>query len=150
MRNHYSVNLERTINELRGVACLDLESECKAKKDILCSRSFGCKVISFDEISIALSSHVERAAKKLRKENRLATLMSIYIKTNRYAKRDRQYRKSSFSLLNHATNDTVELNKTAMSLLSCIWRDGYAYQKMGVMLHGLIKSNEIQYELFNP
>jgi DNA polymerase V len=149
LRNRYSVTLERTINELRGIPCLDFKTQAAAKKEIFCSRSFGRKVTRFDEMLVALSSHVERAGKKLRLEKRQTTAMSVYIATNRYSQGDKQYRKSSFTQLPHPTNDTSELNRTAASLLKCIWREGYAYQKVGVMLHGLVSANDIQYDLFN-
>lgn len=50
-RQGYSAVLERTVRELRGTACLDLEDSAGNKQQILCSRSFGASVYSVDELA---------------------------------------------------------------------------------------------------
>ena len=150
LRRRYSVVLEKTINELRGMPCIGLESEPPAKREIVCSRSFGHKVNTIDEMAIAISSHVERAGRKLRQEKRLTSSMSIFIRTNRYAEQSQQSRPSATMQLLRPTNDTAELNQAAQRLLQRIWQKGYAYQRAGVMLHGLLERQNVQYELFHP
>ncbi len=149
LRKRYSVLLEKTINELRGIPCIDLELESPAKREIVCSRSFGHKVDSVDEMAMAISSHVERAGKKLRKEQRLTSSISIFIRTNRYAEQSQQSRPSATMQLFSPTNDTSELNQAAQRLLKRIWQQGFAYQRAGVMLHGLVDPQNLQYELFH-
>ncbi|MCZ5975427.1 DNA polymerase V subunit UmuC, partial [Escherichia coli] len=41
IRKHFNVVLERTVRELRGEPCLEMEEFAPAKQEIVCSRSFG-------------------------------------------------------------------------------------------------------------
>lgn len=41
IRKHFNVVLERTVRELRGEPCLELEEFAPVKQEIVCSRSFG-------------------------------------------------------------------------------------------------------------
>ena len=150
LRKMSSVLLEKTICELRGINCLSLETQAPPKKEVLCSRSFGKKVTNIDEMSIALSSHVERAAKKLRQQQRLANAVSVFVRTNRYTQHDKQYRRSATTTIFSPSNDTGLINTLAQGLLQKIWRQGYAYQRIGVMLHGLVAAQNVQNDLFCP
>jgi len=150
LRNMSSVLLEKTICELRGIDCLSLETQAPPKKEVLCSRSFGKKVTCVEEMSMALSSHVERAAKKLRQQQRLASAVSVFVRTNRYTLNDKQYRRSATTTIFSPSNDTGLINTLAQRLLKEIWRQGYAYQRIGVMLHGLVAVEDVQNDLFHP
>lgn len=44
IRKHFNVVLERTVRELRGEPCLELEEFAPVKQEIICSRSFGEKL----------------------------------------------------------------------------------------------------------
>jgi DNA polymerase V len=83
IRSEFSVVLERTIRELNGVSCLDLESVRPTKQQIICSRSFGHKVTDKRELREAIAKYTTRAAEKLRGEKRLCRVysyQSIYSK----------------------------------------------------------------------
>ncbi len=47
LRRQYGVVVERTVQELRGLPCADLEPLAKAKQQIICSRSFGARICEF-------------------------------------------------------------------------------------------------------
>lgn len=44
LRRRYGVVVERTVQELRGIPCAELEQESQAKQQIICSRSFGERI----------------------------------------------------------------------------------------------------------
>lgn len=50
IRKHFNVVLERTVRELRGEPCLELEEFAPAKQEIVCSRSFGERVTDYEEM----------------------------------------------------------------------------------------------------
>jgi DNA polymerase V len=56
------VVLERTIRELRGESCLELEEFAPAKQEIVCSRSFGGRITDYDEMRQAICSYAARAS----------------------------------------------------------------------------------------
>jgi DNA polymerase V len=62
IRRHFNVVLERTIRELRGESCLELEEFAPAKQEIVCSRSFGGRITDYDEMRQAICSYAARAS----------------------------------------------------------------------------------------
>ncbi len=148
LRKHFSVVLERTIQELRGLPCVELETHVPIKQHVLCSRSFGEKVTSLEELSIALSSYVEVAARKVRQEKCMARALTVFIKTNRHSRHDRQHSMTASEGLLMPTNSTPELNKPAQYLLRQHWKPGCAYQKAGIILHDLVSAENVQTNLF--
>lgn len=57
IRKHFSVVMERTVRELRGEPCLELEEYMPTKQQIICSRSFSQKVIEYGAMREAVCSH---------------------------------------------------------------------------------------------
>ncbi len=77
VRRLYSVVLERTVCELNGESCLELEEKSSAKQQIICSRSFGEKLTQYTDLREAVCEFAARAAEKLRGEDRLALMVNV-------------------------------------------------------------------------
>ena len=82
IRSKFSVVVERTVRELRGVSCLDLQEVVPEKQQIMSSRSFGQLVYDLAELEEAVASYVAKAAEKLRNQASLAGRIQVYIRTN--------------------------------------------------------------------
>jgi DNA polymerase V len=126
----------RIARELRGESCLPLELCPPDKKSITSSRSFGMSVVGFEGVLEALYSYVSNACAKLRKGSLSANALTVFIKTNPYAHTD-QYSNSHTIELANPSNSTLELRAWAKKALTQIFRDGYYYKKVGVILQGL-------------
>jgi len=63
----FSVVVARTVMELNGIACLELEAIAPDKLQIVCLRSFSRKLTEYRELSTALAEFGSRVAEKLRK-----------------------------------------------------------------------------------
>ncbi len=148
IRSKFSVVLERTVRELRGVSCLDLEEVAPDKQQIMCSRSFGQYVYDRDQLEEVVASYVARAAEKLRKQASLAGALMVFIRTNPFNLKEPQYQRSMTIPLPEATADTRVLVSWALEGLKRIYRPGYAYQKAGVMLSELRPKAMAQASLF--
>lgn len=134
IRKHFSVVVERTVRELNGVPCHeDILEVAPAKQQILCSKSFGAPVTNLDAMLTAVTQHCTRAAEKLRKENRECGRLSVFMSTNRYRTTD-HYANQLGIALPFPTADTREIARRAVAMAKQIWRDGYRYNKAGVML----------------
>jgi DNA polymerase V len=72
IRAQFSVVVERTVRELRGVSCLDMQEVVPDKQQIMSSRSFGQLVYDLAELEEAVASYVAKAAEKLRHQDSLA------------------------------------------------------------------------------
>lgn len=147
-RRKFSVVLERTILELRGVSCHGLEEET-AKKQIVSSKSFGQLQTDYRPIAQALSSYVARAVEKLRKQDSMAVSVTVFLRTNPFREDLPYYSRSSGFQLTHPSDDVRVITHLAKQCLQHIYRKGYHYKKTGIMLGDLIDKSQHQYALFD-
>ena len=150
IRKQFSVVLERTVMELRGISCLELEEQAPAKQQIMSSRSFGTYVTTLPELEEAVSTYIARAAEKLRAQESVAGAVEVYIRTNPFSEKQPQYQRGITVPLTQATSDTVRLTRAALWGLKRIFKPGYAYQKAEVMLMDLSPASQSQGILFDP
>jgi len=148
IRSEFSVVLERTIRELNGVSCLDLELVRPTKQQIICSRSFGHKVTDKQELREVIAKYTTRAAEKLRGEKRLCRVVSVFIRTSPFISHEPQYSKTLSAELPNPTDDTRDLLEVAYVLFRRIYRAGYRYAKGGVMLADFYEHGAFQQDLF--
>lgn len=148
IRKHLSITGIRTMHELQGISCFSLEETPPPKQSIACSRSFGTPVTERKEMHEAAASYISRAAEKLRKQHLKAGCLTLYLITNRFRTDQPQYANSSTMTLPCPTADTAELIERAVRCLKELFRPGYAYQKVGVILTDLISEHIHQGNLF--
>lgn len=148
IRCRYSVVLQRTVLELRGQPCIELEDTTPDKQQILCSRSFGQPIHSEHGLAEAISTYVARAAEKLRRQKSVAGALAVFIRTSPFREKDPQYSKHIVVPLSQASDDTLQLTRAALWILKRIYRPSYAYAKAGVMLLDLQPNTGIQGHLF--
>lgn len=149
LRQAFSVVLERTVRELNGISCLDLEAVAPNKQQILSSRSFGAYVYTLPELQEAVALYMSRAAEKLRRQGSLAARVQVYIRTNPFKENAPQYQRGVNIPLTEATDDTLRLIRAAHWGLKRLYRSGYAYQKAGVALLELRPRSHAQMDLFS-
>jgi DNA polymerase V len=135
VRRRWSVVLERTVRELQGTPCVDLEDAPPAKKEIACTRSFGRAVMDLGELEEAVTTFASRAAEKLRRQGSHAGQVLTFVRTSPF-RPDKQYSRSIIVPLRRPTADTAALLEGALRGLRTIYRSGYKFAKAGVMLVG--------------
>ena len=131
----------RTAMELRGISCIDLETTTSKRKSCVVSRSFGQRVESFQELKEAVANYSLNASEKIRSEALVAKSLTIFIRTSPFQSRYGFYSNSKTIDFPIATNNSIEIVKAALSGLETIFKNGYRYQKAGVMLSHLTSSN---------
>ena len=94
LREKFSVVQERIVEELNGVACLELDDVVPDKQQIICSRSFGTLTSLLPDLEQAVVAYATRAAEKLRQQHSLAGGIQVYIRTNPHKERDPQYQQA--------------------------------------------------------
>lgn len=134
IRSQFSVVLEKTVIELNGESCIGLEELPATKQQIICSRSFGSSVTRLKDMREVVSQYTARAAEKLRAEKQQAKVLTLFIHTSRFQADQNNYSNSITGELVIPSSDTRDLNKLAIMLLQRIWREGYQYNKAGIML----------------
>ena len=147
-RKLFSIVMEKTIRELNGTVCMDLDDMNEPKKEIMCSRSFGQRVTKLTELEEAVSSYVVRASEKLRSQGSVARSIYVYIRTSPHSDK-KQYANGINIPLFQPSDNTLILNSTALLGLKTLFRKGFEYQKAGVMLCELCSKEVIQESLFS-
>ncbi|MGG5216205.1 Y-family DNA polymerase [Rahnella variigena] len=149
IRKHFNIVLERTVRELRGEPCLELEEFAPTKQQIVCSRSFGDRVSEYDLMREAICSHAVRAAEKLRGEHQYCRHISAFVKTSPFAMNELYYGKTAGTKLQIPTQDSRDIVAAATQCLDAIWQDGHRFQKCGVMLGDFYSQGVAQLGLFD-
>ena len=149
IRKHFNVVLERTVRELRGEPCLELEEFAPVKQEIVCSRSFGERITDYDAMRQAICSYASRAAEKLRGEHQYCRFISTFVKTSPFALNEPYYGNSASVKLLTPTQDSRDIIAAATRSLDAIWKDGHRYQKAGVLLGDFFSQGIAQLNLFD-
>lgn len=149
VRKNFTVVLERTVRELNGEACISLEEAPPAKQQIVCSRSFGERINTYESLRQAICQYAERAAEKLRGEKQFCRHISVFIKTSSFAVNETYYGNIASEKLFLPTQDTRDIISAALKALDRIWLDGHRYAKAGVMLNDFTPSGVSQLNLFD-
>lgn len=146
VRRGWSIVLERTVRELQGVSCVDINDAPAPKKEIACTRSFGMPITEFSQLSEAVTEFASRAAQKVRKQNSVAAKVLVFIRTSPF-RADAQYSRSITVPLRRPTADTAVIVGSALTGLKAIFQPGYSLAKAGVMLLDLQADAQHQGEL---
>lgn len=149
IRKHFSVVMERTVRELRGEPCLELEEYMPTKQQIVCSRSFNQKVTEYALMREAVCNHAVRAAEKLRAEHQYCRYVSVFAKTSPYAAGEVYYGNDAGTRIDIPTQDSRDIVAAAIKCLDTIWQEGRRYQKCGVMLGDFFSQGVAQLGLFD-
>jgi DNA polymerase V len=146
VKSRWSVVLERTVRELQGTPCIDLDHSPAPKQEIACTRSFGHPVTELKDLDEAVTEFASRAAQKLRKQSSLAGQVLVFIRTSPFRK-DPQYSRSTTIPLRRPSADTVVIVNAALAGLRAIFQPGFNYAKAGIMLMELEPDSVQQIEL---
>jgi len=112
----------RTAMELRGIPCIHLETTTAKRKSCVVSRSFGKRIEKFQELQEAA--------------------ITVFVRTSPFQRNYGYYSNSKTVDFPIATNNSIEIVKTAVAILETIFKNGYQYQKAGVMLTGLSNAHD--------
>ncbi|MBI79536.1 MAG: DNA polymerase V subunit UmuC [Gammaproteobacteria bacterium] len=149
MKKIFGISLVKTIMELNGHVCIELQHKRKDKKQIIVSRTFNQRVTKLVFLEEAISDYTFRAAEKLRRENQLCKSLIVFLRTGLFVAPDDQYRNHHFISLIAPTDDTRELISAAKVALKKIYRPGYSYAKVGIIANNLSKNKNTQVDMFS-
>lgn len=147
IRKSFGVVVERIVYELRGISCLGLE-DTRPKKNIMSSKSFGVSLQNIQDIEEALSTYIARACEKMRNQESKAQGVYIFLRTNPFSEKNKQYQNNIKITFDNPLSDTGAIIKQSKAGIRNIFRKGYDYHKCGVVLVGLISDKYNQAHLF--
>lgn len=133
IRKIFSVVMERTVQELRGIDCLPLEEERADKEQIQFSRSFAAPISTVTELEEVLSVYTQRASARLRQQGSLARLLRCYASTSPF--KDNHTTHAVSLAFPKPTDDPVEMYRAAINALGPQFDTSQRYVRVGVSLH---------------
>jgi DNA polymerase V len=146
IKNKFGVVGVRTVYELRGECCYELEQNPPAQKSLIVSRMFGQPVESIEQLKEAAASYASRAGERLREQGLTAGAQTLFVTTSRFIQN--RYFNSHTVEFGISTNDTMELIRAASFSTEKLYQKGYQFKKCGVILTGLVPENQAQRSLF--
>jgi len=143
----FSIMTVRTVLELRGQKCFELEEVPQPNQNITVSRSFGKEIETIEGLEEALILYVTRAAEKLRSQKLYAQRLTVFAMNNRFGK-DEMYYNSASQIFDIATDSSLDLVGAVGQLVNKIYRKDIKFKKAGVILSKLITKENMQLNLF--
>ncbi|MCM7239251.1 Y-family DNA polymerase [Enterobacter bugandensis] len=149
IRKNSSVVLERTVRELNGESCISLEEAPPPKQQIVCSRSFGERITTYEAMRQAVCQYAEHAAEKLRGERPFFRYIAVFVQTSPFAVNEPYYGNVASEKLMTPTQDTRDIIAAAVKALDRIWVNGHRYAKADCMLNDFTHTGVSQLNLFD-
>lgn len=147
MQKLFSIVMARTVAELQGISCIEIEHTPPSKKQIVASRSFGSRVTELTDLKEAISMYAQDACSRLRSEDLLCGTIIAFVQSNPFDPNVPFYNKSVSYTFPEPTDFAPELAKAATLMLNHIYKAGIKYKKCGVMLTCLEPKSGHTYDL---
>ncbi|OCZ58443.1 Y-family DNA polymerase [Acinetobacter seifertii] len=147
MQKRFSIVMARTIYELQGISCIEIEHTPPSKKQIVASRSFGGRVTELTDLKEAISMYAQDACKRLRDEGLICGCMIAFVQSNPFDPNIPFYNKSITGSFSEPTDCAIDFVKAATRMVSDIYKEGIKYKKCGVVLTGLEPKSGHTYDL---
>lgn len=147
MQKKFSIVMARTIYELQGISCIEIEHTPPSKKQIVASRSFGGRVTELTDLKEAISMYAQDACKRLRDEKLLCGCVIAFVQSNPFDPNVPFYNKSITGSFSEPTDCALDFVRAATRMLNDIYKEGIKYKKCGVVLTGLEPKSGHIYDL---
>lgn len=147
MKKKFSIVMARTVAELQGVSCIEIEHTPQTKQQIIASRSFGSRVTELEDLKEAISMYAQDACSRLRDESLLCGCMIAFVQSNPFDPNVPFYNKSISGGFSEPTDCALDLVRAATRMVSEIFKEGIKYKKCGVILTGLEPKSGHTYDL---
>jgi len=149
IRQQFSVVLQRTVLELQGISCLDMQQVTPHRQQIIASRSFGQRIQQLDELKEALNCYLLDAVTRLRSQQLYCGHLIVFAQSDPYDTKQSAYYPSLSYALPEATDNLLLLSKLAMQLLEKLYRPDVSFKKCGVCLTDLLPPQAATFDLFS-
>jgi len=149
VKHNLSINGILIQRELKGEQCYKLKTYQSRKKSISTTRSFSKEIKKYSLIKEAVNNFANNCARKLREEKSCCSKVSVFLMTNPYKSKSKQYHQKITLFFPTATNDSLEISRMVDKALKKIYINDYSYKKAGVIVHEIKPEREVQISLFN-
>jgi DNA polymerase V len=143
-----SVVESRLQRDLLGMPTLDLEVQ-KSKKSIATTRTFEKPLKELDKIKERISTFAFVSGEKLRRQTSHCHMIIVILRSNYFREDLKQHYATKVISLPYPTNSSLVLSNYAIKAIGEVFKNGIAYKKAGIILTGLVPSNNYQLNIFD-
>ena len=148
VKSNMSVVESRLQRDLLGIPTLDLEVQ-KSKKSISTTRTFEKPLKELDKIKERISTFAFVSGEKLRRQNSHCHMIIVILRSNYFREDLKQHYATKVISLPYPTNSSLVLSNYAIKAIEEVFKSGIAYKKAGIILTGLVPSNNYQLNIFD-
>ncbi|KJV45931.1 DNA polymerase [Acinetobacter indicus] len=145
----FSVVMQRTVMELQGFSCIELEQAVPTKKQIISSRSFGARVTDIESLSEAMSDYLQNAVKRLREDESLCGCVIAFAQSNPFDNKRPFYTKSISIGFPEPTDSAAVMNRAVIKRINELFQEGIEFKKCGVILTAIEPKSTYIYDLLS-
>lgn len=148
VRKTFSITEWKLKKDLEGISKIGPET-LKNKRAIATTRSFEHTIKDLEDIKERISTFACIGAEKLRKQGSSCHMMFIFLRSDYHKKNLEQHRASIVVNIPFPTNSSLTLSTNAIKAVATIYKKGIQYKKAGVILTGIVPTDNHQLQLFN-
>ena len=148
VRKTFSITEWKLKKDLEGISKIGPET-IKNKRAIATTRSFESTIKDLEDIKERISTFACSGAEKLRKQGSSCHMMLIFLRSDYHKKNSEQHRASVVVNIPFPTNSSLTLSANAVKSVASIYKKGIQYKKAGVILTGIVPTDNHQLQLFN-
>ena len=147
VRKSFSITEWKLKKDLEGISKIKLD-EVKTKRAIATTRSFEYTYSDIDNIKERISTFATRCAEKLRKQGSSCYMIYVILSSDRHKKDLEQHRASKVVSLPYPTDSNLIISNEAVKAVTHIFKKGIKYKRAGVIVMGLVPTNNHQLQMF--
>jgi DNA polymerase V len=148
VKSNMSVVESRLHRDLLGIPTLNLEVQ-KSKKSIATTRTFEKPLFDIESIKERISTFSFVSGEKLRRQKSHCHMIIILLRSNYFREDLKQHYATKVISLPYPTNSSLVLSNYAIKAIESVFKKGIAYKKAGIILTGLVPSNNYQLNIFD-
>ncbi|HEX9826325.1 MAG TPA: Y-family DNA polymerase [Flavobacteriaceae bacterium] len=147
IKKHFSITEWRLKKDLEGIPTLVLDYR-EPKRSIATTRSFEYTYSDLENIKERISTFATSCAEKLRKQKSSCYVVIVLLNSDRHKKEHPQHHTSRMITLPFPTDSSLIISNCAVEAVSSIFKEGIKYKRAGVIVTGLVPTDNYQLDLF--
>lgn len=147
MESLFSVVMKRTVLELNGIACIEIEDTPPSRKQIISSRAFKQKITNKDDLREAIARRTQEAFTRIRKDEALCGCIIGFAHSSPFDINKPFYKKELSQPFSVPTDDIRKLIKATTRMIDHIYKQDVDFKKCGVVLTALESKHTYTYDL---
>lgn len=149
-RKRFGVTVQRTIYELRGMACIPFEAPRTVRDSLIFSRSFAEPVTSPEDMRQVLSMYAQKITTRLRRQGSVAGVVTAFAGTSYYTDKMHHFPQAGIRLETPSDDPRIIAKASIEALLPLLHPDA-RYARAGIILSSISPRESHQYlEIFQP